>query len=153
MINFRSGNILLSDVEAIVLGVSCDGVIDHREAMRREKVFPSFHTQYTQSCYKGVLTMESILLTHNHQIKFPHYLINFPVTKHFLDVVRLEDVKKGIPSLIQTIKDYKITSVAVSPLGVELGRLTWKEVKEVFVQAFTPLKEVEFFLYEPNLSF
>ena len=144
---------MLSDVEAIVLGVSCDGVIDHREAMQREKVFPSFHTQYTQSCYKGDLTMESILLTYNHQIKFPHYLINFPVTKHFLDVVLLEDVKKGIPSLIQTIKDYKITSVAVPPLGVEIGRLPWKEVKEVLVQAFTPLKEVEFFLYEPDFSF
>ncbi|NCB02365.1 MAG: hypothetical protein EOM67_09395 [Spirochaetia bacterium] len=153
MIEYVIGNILNADVQAIVMGVSLDGIMDHKQVLDVEKVFPSFYSDYTQMCFKKHISIGKVGLTHRHKIDNPHYLIHFPIADTFNGVIHIEDIELGLSSLLGFIKEYKVKSIAIPPLGVDILGLRWKEAKALFVHTFTPLNELKVLLYEPDPPF
>jgi O-acetyl-ADP-ribose deacetylase (regulator of RNase III) len=59
------------------------------------------------------------------------------------------DVRTGLSTLAQTIKDLGIKSIAVPPLGCGLGGLRWDEVRPMIISALEPLHNVKVLLFEP----
>ena len=150
MIQYKLGASTHARQQATVLDVNLEGVIDHMEVLRLEKVFPSFYRDYSSMCVRNQLKVGEVAIYHNHQLEYPHYLIHFPTTSGYVERCRIEDLQEGLRALIHIINSYGIQSIAIPPLGVVRGGLAWKDVKKVMLEALTPLKGVDIVLYEPD---
>jgi O-acetyl-ADP-ribose deacetylase (regulator of RNase III) len=150
MIQYKLGNLTHAKQQATVLDVNLEGVIDHMEVLRLEKIFPSFYKDYSTLCARKQLQVGNVALYQNHHLEYPHYLIHFPTSTGYGMRSRIEYIEKGVHSLIQLIDTYNIQSIAIPQLGVVRGGLDWQDVKNVMVQEFTPLKGVDIVLYEPD---
>ena len=150
MIHYKLGMVTRAKQEATVLDVNLEGIIDHMDVLKLEKVFPNFYVGYSTLCARKQLQLGSVSLHHNHQLDYPHYLIYFPTTTKYGQRSAIDDIEKGLHSLIQIIDKYRIQSIAIPPLGVVRGGVIWKEVKEVMLKVLTPVKGVDIVLYEPD---
>ncbi len=150
MIQYKLGSLTHARQQATVLDVNLEGVIDHMEVLRLEKVFPLFYKDYSSMCVGKQLKVGGVSLYHNNQLEYPHYLIHFPTTGGYVERCRIEDIEEGLHSLVQTIDKYRIQSIAIPPLGVVRGGLNWQDVKKVMLKALTPLTGVDIVLYEPD---
>jgi len=54
--------------------------------------------------------------------------------------------------LVREVRERKIRSIAIPPLGAGLGGLQWTKVKAMIVAAFEDLPDVRVKLYEPKGS-
>jgi O-acetyl-ADP-ribose deacetylase (regulator of RNase III) len=79
----------------------------------------------------------------------PRFIINFPTKRHWKEKSRMEDIESGLVDLVRVIKELRIRSVAMPPLGCGNGGLKWSDVRTRIEGAFENLPEVEAFLYEP----
>ena len=81
----------------------------------------------------------------------PRYIINFPTKKHWRGKSHIDYIKAGLPSLVRTVKDLSIESIAASPLEAPVSRgLDW--LREVYRISRRPsrLSNVEVLVYEPS---
>lgn len=149
MIRFTHGDILKADVEAIVNTVNCVGVMGRGIALQFKKAWPENFKQYALACKKNevvpgkMFTYETLALTN------PKYIINFPTKRHWKGASRIEDIELGLQSLVSEIKNKKISSIAIPPLGAGLGGLDWNTVKEKIVQHLINIPNIDIIIYEP----
>jgi O-acetyl-ADP-ribose deacetylase (regulator of RNase III) len=80
----------------------------------------------------------------------PKFIINFPTKRHWRGKSRLEDIEAGLIALREVIRERKIASVALPPLGSGLGGLDWKKVRPRIDQALQSLDDVMITVYEPS---
>jgi len=82
----------------------------------------------------------------------PRYIINFPTKRHWRGKSHYEDIESGLKALVQEVRQRKIRSIAVPPLGSGLGGLQWSRVKAMIEAAFEEMPDVLVKLYEPKGS-
>jgi O-acetyl-ADP-ribose deacetylase (regulator of RNase III) len=82
----------------------------------------------------------------------PRYIINFPTKRHWRGKSRYEDIESGLKALMREVRQRKIRSIAVPPLGSGLGGLQWSRVKAMIKAAFEEMPDVLVKLYEPKGS-
>ena len=80
----------------------------------------------------------------------PKYIINFPTKRHWKGKSTIQDINRGLDSLIEEVKKLNIKSIAIPALGSGLGGLDWQQVKSTIINAFCSLPEVDVLLYEPH---
>jgi O-acetyl-ADP-ribose deacetylase (regulator of RNase III) len=80
----------------------------------------------------------------------PRYIINFPTKRHWKGKSQMADIQSGLKALAKEIRDRKINSIAIPPLGCGLGGLDWSEVRREIEKTFEELPDVRVFLYEPG---
>jgi O-acetyl-ADP-ribose deacetylase (regulator of RNase III) len=80
----------------------------------------------------------------------PRYIINFPTKRHWKGKSRIEDIDAGLIDLVRVIKDRKILSIAIPPLGSGLGGLNWSDVRPRIVAALEAVPDVTAIVYEPS---
>jgi len=78
--------------------------------------------------------------------------INFPTKRHWRGKSRYEDIETGLEALVQEVRERKIRSIAIPPLGSGLGGLQWERVKPMIEKAFATMPEVQVKLFEPKGS-
>jgi O-acetyl-ADP-ribose deacetylase (regulator of RNase III) len=61
----------------------------------------------------------------------------------------MEDIESGLVALVADVRRLGIQSIAVPPLGSGLGGLPWPEVQRRLREAFEPLHDVHWMVYEP----
>lgn len=144
------GDILKSDAEALVNTVNCVGVMGRGIALQFKKKFPENFEAYKRACDANELSIGSLLVFDTGKMFNPRYIINFPTKNHWRAKSRLEDVASGLDALVAVVKDRKIKSISIPPLGCGLGGLDWEEVRPLIVQAFQNLENVQVLLYEPG---
>lgn len=83
------------------------------------------------------------------QLDGPAYIINFPTKKHWRSPSHLDYIDAGLAGLIRVVRDMKIISVAIPPLGAGNGVLDWRDVEPRLVEAFADLPDVQTILYAP----
>ena len=71
----------------------------------------------------------------------PKYIINFPTKRHWRGKSRMEDIDSGLVALAEEIRQQGIRSIAIPPLGSDLGGLNWGDVYRgtVMRQRFAPV--------------
>lgn len=149
MIEFRQGDILQADAEALVNTVNCVGVMGRGVALQFRKAFPENYEAYRGACERGELhpgTMFVFTLSRLHGARF---IINFPTKRHWRGKSRLEDIQVGLQTLVEEVRQRGIESVAVPPLGCGLGGLDWRQVRPLIEEAFSTLPRVRVLVYEP----
>jgi O-acetyl-ADP-ribose deacetylase (regulator of RNase III)/uncharacterized protein YwgA len=149
MIRFVSGNILDAKVDALVNTVNTAGVMGKGLALQFKKAFPANNKAYEAAVKEGAVRIGAMFVYEAGGIVLPRYIINFPTKQHWRAPSRLEYIEAGLQDLIAVIRDRKIRSVAIPPLGAGLGGLEWRDVRARIQRALSDLADVDVLVYEP----
>ena len=131
MIEYKNGDILREDVEAIVNTVNCVGIMGRGLALQFKNKFPQNFKEYQLACKNKEVQLGKMFVHQTGQLINPKYIINFPTKGHWKQNSKIEDISNGLDDLTTIIEKYSIKSIAIPPLGSGLGGLDWKMVKKL----------------------
>lgn len=131
MIEYKNGDILREDVEAIVNTVNCVGIMGRGLALQFKNKFPQNFKEYQLACTNKEVQLGKMFVHQTGQLINPKYIINFPTKGHWKQNSKIEDISNGLDDLTTIIEKYSIKSIAIPPLGSGLGGLDWKMVKKL----------------------
>ena len=150
MIEFRTGDILAADAEALVNTVNCVGIMGRGIALQFKNAFPDNFKAYEAACRRGDVQPGRMFVFETGQLTNPRYIVNFPTKRHWRGNSRMEDIESGLDALVGEIGRRGIRSIAIPPLGSGLGGLNWAEVRRRIEQALRALEDTRIIVYEPN---
>jgi O-acetyl-ADP-ribose deacetylase (regulator of RNase III) len=150
MITFKTGNIFEEDSEAIVNTVNCVGIMGRGIALQFKKKYPANFKAYAEAAKHSEIIPGKMFVFENNKNFSPKYIINFPTKRHWRDKSRISDIQSGLQALAETIQKEKIQSIALPPLGCGLGGLNWDEVRQLIVNTFEKLSDINIIVFEPN---
>lgn len=150
MIEFRTGDILQSNAEALVNTVNCVGIMGRGVALQFKNAFPENFKAYKAACAQEAVQPGRMFVFETGYIDNPKFIINFPTKRHWKGKSRIEDIESGLLAFVRLIKDLRIRSVAMPPLGSGLGGLHWPDVRRRIEEAVQELPDVRFIVFEPN---
>lgn len=149
MIEYKTGDLLKENVEALINTVNCVGVMGRGIALQFKKTFPGNFKAYAEACANNLVQPGSMFVYETGTLTNPRFIINFPTKRHWREKSRIEDIDSGLVALQKTIQRHNIRSIAVPPLGSGLGGLSWPEVKERVESSLGPLHDVRIIIFEP----
>jgi O-acetyl-ADP-ribose deacetylase (regulator of RNase III) len=150
MIEYKTGDILTDDAEALVNTVNCVGIMGRGIALQFKNAFPKNFGAYEKACERHEIVPGKMFVFENDSLTNPRFIINFPTKRHWRGKSRIEDIEAGLAALVEEIKSRRIRSIAIPPLGAGLGGLNWKEVRPRIEKALKGLAELTVKVYEPN---
>jgi len=150
MIEYKQGDLLAENTEALVNTVNCVGVMGRGIALQFKKQFPDNYMFYEIACKRNEVVPGKMLAYETNGLINPRYIINFPTKRHWRGASRLEDIDAGLVDLVNVILSRGITSIAIPPLGCGLGGLDWKAVKPRIESALARLSNVNITIFEPS---
>ena len=149
MFEYKTGNILQEQTDAIINTVNCVGIMGRGIALQFKQMYPENFKAYKQACDKGEVEPGKMFIYNSGLLFNPKYIINFPTKRHWKGKSRVQDIKSGLVALKDDIINYKIKSIAIPPLGCGLGGLNWDEIKPIIEQVLGDLQDVKIVIYEP----
>jgi O-acetyl-ADP-ribose deacetylase (regulator of RNase III) len=149
MTELRQGDILKSDVEALVNTVNCVGIAGRGIALQFRKAFPENFVAYCAACRRGVVEPGRVFVYETRRLSNPKFVINFPTKRHWRGRSRISDIESGLRSLIFEVRRLGVKTIAIPPLGCGLGGLSWSDVRPKIVSAMSELPDVHAILFEP----
>ncbi len=149
MIEYRRGNILEADAEALVNSVNCVGVMGRGIALQFKKAWPDNFKAYAKACERQEVRPGKMFVFETGSLVNPRYIINFPTKRHWRGKSRIEDIEAGLKALGEEIKRRNIRSIALPPLGCGLGGLNWADVRNLIEQILGNLTDVRIIVFEP----
>lgn len=152
VIEYKKGNILDDEAEALVNTVNCVGVMGKGIALQFKQAFPENYNEYRKACRKKEVQPGKMFVYDAGGLFGRKYIINFPTKRHWRGNSRLEDIELGLHELSRVVKKLDIKSIAIPPLGCGNGGLDWKLVKPRIEAVFAKLPDVKVHLYEPEGS-
>jgi O-acetyl-ADP-ribose deacetylase (regulator of RNase III) len=151
MIEFKTGDILQADAEALVNTVNCVGIMGRGIALQFKQAFPENFKAYKAACAREEVQPGRIFMFETGFLANPKYIINFPTKRHWRGKSRIEDIDAGLKALVDEIRKRGIRSIAVPPLGSGLGGLDWAEVRPLIEAALGNL-DLQALIFEPHAS-
>jgi O-acetyl-ADP-ribose deacetylase (regulator of RNase III) len=148
MIVFGTGDVLRSNAEALVNTVNCVGIMGRGVALQFKKAFPENFKAYKAPCDKHEVQPGRMFVFETGYVDTPKYIINFPTKRHWKGKSRIEDIESGLRAFVDVIRERKIHSVALPPLGSGLGGLHWPDVRRRIEAAVSALPDVAFTIFE-----
>jgi O-acetyl-ADP-ribose deacetylase (regulator of RNase III) len=152
MIEFRTGDILQTDAEALVNTVNCVGIMGRGIALQFKNAFPANFKAYQAACAREEVQPGRMFVFETGYVANPRYIINFPTKRHWRGKSRMADIEAGLTALVDEIRRRGIRSVALPPLGSGLGGLEWRDVRTRIEAASSALPEVHIIVFEPHTS-
>lgn len=152
MIEYRTGDILQADAEALVNTVNCVGVMGRGIALQFKNAYPKNFQAYEKACAREEVQPGRMFVFETGQLTNPKYIINFPTKRHWRGKSRVEDIETGLKALAEEIRKRQIRSVAVPPLGSGLGGLDWRDVRPRIEKALSDLEDVRIIVFEPHAT-
>ncbi|HEY9799883.1 MAG TPA: macro domain-containing protein [Leptolyngbyaceae cyanobacterium] len=150
MIEFKQGNLLEENAEALVNTVNNVGVMGKGIALQFKQAYPDNFRQYEKACRAGEVQPGRMFTVSTGSLFNPKYIINFPTKRHWKSKSKIEDIKSGLVALVAEVQRLGITSIAIPPLGCGNGGLNWLEVKPLIESAFAQLPHVQVIIFEPS---
>src|SRR3989442_11662912 len=152
MIEYKKGDILQEDVEALVNTVNCVGIMGRGIALQFKNAYPENFEAYELACRREEVQPGRMFIFETGQLTNPKYIVNFPTKRHWRGKSRMEDIDAGLRSLAAVVRERSIRSIAIPPLGSGLGGLKWGDVRPHIEAAFRDLDDVRVIVFEPLAS-
>ena len=150
MIKYITGNILESNAEALINTVNTFGVMGKGIALQFKKAYHHNYKSYIDACKKNEIEIGRLFVVKDSNLSSGvKYIINFPTKKDWRKPSEYSFIVAGLDDLIRVLKEYKIQSIAIPPLGSGNGGLEWGKVKKILEQKLSNL-DVEIIVYEPT---
>ncbi|MBS0222172.1 MAG: macro domain-containing protein [Proteobacteria bacterium] len=150
MIEFRIGDILTADAEALVNTVNCVGIMGRGVALQFKNRFPANFRAYEAACMREEVQPGRMFVFETGTLTNPKFIINFPTKRHWRGKSRMEDIESGLAALVEEIRRRRIRSIAVPPLGSGLGGLDWSDVRPRIEAALRDIADLRAIVFEPN---
>lgn len=150
MFEYKTGDILAEDADALVNTVNCVGVMGRGIALQFKNAFPANFEEYARACKRDEVQPGRMFVTETNQLTSPRYIINFPTKRHWRGKSRMEDIDAGLVDLQSVIRENSIRSIAIPPLGSGLGGLDWKKVRPRIEDALRGFNDVRVVIFEPG---
>lgn len=150
MIEFKTGNILRADVEALVNTVNCVGIMGRGIALQFKNNFPENYKAYKAACALEEVQPGKMFVFETGTLTNPNLIINFPTKRHWRGKSRIEDIDSGLNALVEEVHARGIRSIAVPPLGSGLGGLNWVDVRPRIEAALSGIEDLDVIIFEPN---
>ncbi len=150
MMEFKTGDIFKTDAEALVNSVNCVGVMGRGIALQFKNLYPANFKAYVAACKREEVQPGRMFVYETGQLTNPRYIINFPTKRHWRGKSRIEDIESGMKALVKEIKGRDIRSIAIPPLGSDLGGLQWRDVRPRIEAALRELDDVQVVVFEPG---
>jgi len=150
MIDYKRGDILREDVEALVNTVNCVGIMGRGIALQFKNAFPENFKTYASACDRNEVQPGRMLVFETDRLTNPKYIINFPTKRHWRGKSRIEDIDSGLVALVNEIRSRNINSIAIPPLGSGLGGLDWSTVRPRIENSLRSLNDVRIVIFEPS---
>jgi O-acetyl-ADP-ribose deacetylase (regulator of RNase III) len=150
MIEYKKGDILREDVEALVNTVNCVGIMGRGIALQFKNAFPENFKSYVVACERHEVQPGRMLVFKTGRLTNPKYIINFPTKRHWRGKSRIEDIEAGLVALVNEIRSRDIQSIAIPPLGSGLGGLEWSNVRPRIERVLRELPNIRVVVFEPN---
>ncbi|HEY1133262.1 MAG TPA: macro domain-containing protein [Nocardioides sp.] len=149
MITDAAGNLLEADAEALVNTVNTVGVMGKGIALQFKRAYPAMFEDYARAAKSDELALGRMHVWSTGQMAGPRFVINFPTKGHWKSRSRLADIDSGLDDLVAVIREHRITSIAVPPLGCGHGGLDWGVVEPLIHAKLGQLDGVEVLLFGP----
>ena len=149
-ITIKHGDLLREDVDAIVNTVNCVGVMGKGIALQFKQKWPRNFRAYEKACKRGEVQPGKMFVFDAGGLARPSFIINFPTKKHWRGKSRIEYITEGLEDLVEQVRNLRIKSIAVPPLGCGNGGLDWNEVRQSIIDAFEQLPDVTVALFSPD---
>jgi O-acetyl-ADP-ribose deacetylase (regulator of RNase III) len=150
MIEYKTGNLLAEDAEALVNTVNCVGVMGRGIALQFKNAFPENYAAYEAACERNEVKPGKMLVFETGGLTNPRYIINFPTKRHWKGKSRIEDIESGLIALAKEIELRNIQSIAIPPLGAGLGGLDWVQVRPLIQAALQKFSDRRIIVFEPS---
>ncbi|WP_250001596.1 macro domain-containing protein [Actinoplanes sp. M2I2] len=150
MIEPGTGNLLTSDVEALVNTVNTVGVMGKGIALQFKRAFPANFRAYQAACKRGDVRLGHVWAFDTGVLGPRRFVLNFPTKQHWRSPSRLEDVSAGLESLVRTVDEFGIKSIAIPALGCGNGGLSWDQVRPLIEQACAHMPDVRAVIFAPT---
>lgn len=150
MIEYKTGDLLAEDAEALVNAVNCVGIMGRGIALEFKQAWPENFKAYAAACRRHEVRPGHMFVSETDRLTAPRYIINFPTKRHWRDKSRIEDIEAGLEALVAEIRKRGIRSIAVPALGAGLGGLDWSEVRARIERAMRDLTGVRVVVFEPH---
>jgi O-acetyl-ADP-ribose deacetylase (regulator of RNase III) len=150
MIEFRTGDMLKADAEALVNTVNCVGIMGRGIALQFKNDFPENFKAYQAACAREEVQPGKMFVFDTRRLTGPRFIINFPTKRHWRGKSRMEDIDTGLKALVEEIRMRGIRSIAIPPLGSGLGGLNWAEVRPRIIEALHGFNDLQVIVFEPN---
>ena len=149
MIEYKTGDLLTEDVDAIVNTVNCVGVMGRGIALQFKNEFPENFKAYAAACKHEKVRPGHMFVFETGGLTNPRLIINFPTKRHWRGKSRMNDIESGLEALIYVIDKWNIQSIAIPPLGSALGGLDWSQVRKKIEKSLSDLEDVRVIIFEP----
>ena len=93
MIEFRIGDILMADAEALVNTVNCVGIMGRGIALQVKNQFPENFKAYEAACARDEVQPGRMFVFETGTMTNPKFIINFPTKRHWRGKSRMEDIE------------------------------------------------------------
>jgi len=150
MIDEGHGNLLMADVEALVNTVNTVGVMGKGIALQFKRAYPANFRAYRAACAKGDVRIGQVWMFDSGVLGSRRYILNFPTKDHWRNASRLAEIAAGLDSLVELVRDYRISSIAIPALGCGNGGLAWSEVRPLIEQACARMGDVRAVVFAPE---
>ena len=148
-IKFKTGDMFMSDMEAVVNTVNCEGVAGRGLALEFKRRYPENYKAYVAACQTHKLRPGTLFITEPSIPGHFQYIINFPTKDTWRRESKIEYVSAGLEALAKAIPAKGIRSIAIPALGCGLGGLDWNVVKSLIVDKLKDIPAVIVEIYEP----
>jgi O-acetyl-ADP-ribose deacetylase (regulator of RNase III) len=150
VIEYKTGDILAENVEALVNTVNCVGIMGRGIALQFKNAFPENFKSYAAACKRDEVKPGQMFIFETGLLTNPRYIINFPTKRHWRGKSRMEDIEAGLVALADEIRGRNIQSIAIPPLGSGLGGLDWAEVRPRIEAALQTFHDRQIIIFEPS---
>lgn len=149
---YIKGNLMTANAQALVNTVNTVGVMGKGIALQFKERFPVNFKVYSDACKRGEVKIGKMLIVKEHTLSGETIIINFPTKTDWFKKSQYKYIEDGLKDLVRVIAEYKISSIAIPPLGCGNGGLNWSKVKRIIEAHLGNLRDVDIQIYEPNES-
>lgn len=150
MIQYKIGNLLNSEAEALVNTVNTVGVMGKGIALQFKNMFPNNYKLYVNACKSKELKIGKLLVTEEETLlSGKKIIINFPTKTNWRLPSEYQYIEAGLVELVKVIEEKNIKSIAIPPLGSGHGGLDWNRVKQLLEKYLADV-DCDIYIYEPS---
>jgi O-acetyl-ADP-ribose deacetylase (regulator of RNase III) len=152
MVELVTGNLLQSDVEALVNTVNTVGAMGKGIALQFKQAYPANFEAYRKAVTRGEVQPGRMFVFETGLMMNPKVIINFPTKRHWRGGSRIADIEAGLEDLARVIEARGIRSIAIPPLGCGNGGLNWDDVRPLILAMLEKVPDVRAVVYGPEGS-
>lgn len=122
-------------------------------ALMFRDTYPENNRLYAAACKAKGVQVGKMFVVRDGDLLGQRWIINFPTKKHWRHPSKMEWIRDGLKDLVRVVREKKIQSIALPPLGCGNGRLEWSQVRAEIELALGELQDVDVIVYAPTSQY